>query len=360
MLRCLHITNLAIVRDLTLDLGAGLNLLTGETGAGKSILVDALALVVGGRSGPEMIRAGAERASVEAELDVSSNRAARAFLEERGYPVEAGTIVARRDILAQGKGRAFLGGSLAALSDLRALGAILVDLHGQHQQQTLLHALNHRDLLDRHAGLDGELDDMAGAAQKLAAATARLLSLREGAQRLLQRTDALRYLIDEVVTVAPRPGERESLRAEREILRNAETILRHARAAYEALYEGEGAAGRPWRLSRGASRSCGPRRCAWPPCWRVPVAKRRRRLSARWRESSMTLRCVRALPWTSGRARLPARVCGWTVRKSSLTRRDTTWWNSSCRRTRESLWPRWRPSLPAASCRASCWRSRWC
>src|SRR6059036_1812836 len=121
MLRCLHITNLAIVRDLTLDLGAGLNLLTGETGAGKSILVDALALVLGGRS-------GAERASVEAELDVSSNRAARAFLEERGYPVEAGTIVARRDILAQGKGRAFLGGSLAALSDLRALGAILVDL----------------------------------------------------------------------------------------------------------------------------------------------------------------------------------------------------------------------------------------
>jgi len=242
MLRCLHITNLAIVRDLTLDLGAGLNLLTGETGAGKSILVDALALVLGGRSGPEMIRAGAERASVEAELDVSSNRAARAFLEERGYPVEAGTIVARRDILAQGKGRAFLGGSLAALSDLRALGAILVDLHGQHQQQTLLHALNHRDLLDRHAGLDGELDDMAGAAQKLAAATARLLSLREGAQRLLQRTDALRYLIDEIVTVAPRPGERESLRAEREILRNAETILRHARAAYEALYEGEGAA----------------------------------------------------------------------------------------------------------------------
>src|SRR2546426_7959136 len=162
MLRCLHITNLAIVRDLTLDLGAGLNLLTGETGAGKSILVDALALVLGGRSGPEMIRAGAERASVEAELDVSSNRAARWFLEERGYPVEAGTIVARRDILAQGKGRAFLGGSLASLSDLRALGAILVDLHGQHQQQTLLHALNHRDLLDRHAGLDGELDDMAG------------------------------------------------------------------------------------------------------------------------------------------------------------------------------------------------------
>src|SRR5256712_3269633 len=242
MLRCLHITNLAIVRDLTLDLGAGLNLLTGETGAGKSILVDALALVLGGRSGREMIRAGAERASVEAEFDVSSNRAARVFLEERGFPIDAGSIVARRDILAQGKGRASLGGSLAALSDLRALGAILDDLHGQHQQQTLLHPLSHRDLLDRHAGLDGQLDDMTGASQRLAAATARLLSLREGAQRLLQRADALRYRIDEIDAMAPRPGERETLRAERELLRNAETILRHARAAYEALYEGDGAA----------------------------------------------------------------------------------------------------------------------
>src|SRR3989475_5908464 len=173
MLRCLHITNLAIVRDLTLDLGAGLNLLTGETGAGKSILVDALALVLGGRSGPEMIRAGAERASVEAEFDVSSNRAARVFLAERGFPIDAGSIVARRDILAQGKGRAFLGGSLAALSDLRALGAILVDLHGQHQQQTLLHPLSHRDLLDRHAGLDGQLDDGAGRAPNHARRRAR-------------------------------------------------------------------------------------------------------------------------------------------------------------------------------------------
>src|SRR2546426_4496488 len=148
MLRCLHIKHLAIVRELTLELGPGLNLLTGETGAGKSILVDALALVLGGKSGPDMIRAGSERASIEAEFDVSSNRAARVFLEERGYAADAGTIVARREILAQGKGRAFLGGSLAALSDLKTLGSVLVDLHGQHQQQSLLHPLNHRDLLD--------------------------------------------------------------------------------------------------------------------------------------------------------------------------------------------------------------------
>ncbi len=242
MLRCLHITNLAIVRDLTLELGAGLNIMTGETGAGKSILVEALGLVLGGRSDPEVIRAGAARASVEAEFDVTSNRAARVFLEARGYPFEAGAVVARREILAQGKGRAFLGGSLAPVSDLKALGAILVDLHGQHQQQTLLHPANHRDVLDLHAGLDAQLDDMAGASQRLQAATSRLLSLREGAQRLLQRADALRTRIEEIDRLAPRPGEREALRAERDLLRNAETLLRHARVAYETLYEGEGAA----------------------------------------------------------------------------------------------------------------------
>src|SRR5881397_3030955 len=153
MLRCLHIANLAIVRDATLDLGPGLNLLTGETGAGKSIIVDALSLVLGGRAGSEMIRAGAERASVEADLDVGANRAAASFLADRGYPVENSTVVVRREIMAQGKGRAFLGGALAPIADLKAFGAVLVDLHGQHQQQILLHPANHLDLLDRYAAL---------------------------------------------------------------------------------------------------------------------------------------------------------------------------------------------------------------
>ena len=242
MLRCLHITNLAIVRELTLDLGPGLNLLTGETGAGKSILVDALSLVLGGRSGTEMVRSGADRASVEAEFDVSSNRAARQCLDERGYRVEDGSIVVRREILAQGKGRAFVGGSLAPVADLRALGSILVDLHGQHQQQTLLTPASHRDLLDRHAGLDAELEEMAAAARRLQEAVARQAALREGSDRREARVDLLRSRADEIERAAVQPGERMRLRAERDLLRNAETILRHARRSYDALYEGEGAA----------------------------------------------------------------------------------------------------------------------
>jgi DNA repair protein RecN (Recombination protein N) len=242
MLRNLHISNLAIIRDLMLDVGPGLTLLTGETGAGKSILVDALAILLGGRAGPEVIRGGADRASVEAVFDVARNRAASAYLEERGYPVEGGTIVVRREVLAQGKGRAALGGTLAPLIDLKNLGALLIDLHGQHEQQTLLHPARHRDLLDRHAGLDEDLRGMGVVHVDLNASQARLASMREGAQRIAQRLDLLRFEIEEIDRAAVRPGERDALRAERELLRNAEAIQRAARAGYEALYEGDGAA----------------------------------------------------------------------------------------------------------------------
>ncbi len=242
MLRCLHIANLAIVRDATLDLGPGLNLLTGETGAGKSIVVDALSLVLGGRAGSEMIRSGAERASVEAVFEVVANPAAANFLEEHGYPIEGGSVVARREITAQGKGRAFIGGILAPIADLKGFGACLVDLHGQHQQQTLLHPVQHRHLLDRYATLGEELERMGAAARELKEAATRLASMRDGAQRVAQRIDALRYQVDEIDRAAVRPREREGLRAERELLRNAEAILRRSRSAYEALYEGESAA----------------------------------------------------------------------------------------------------------------------
>ncbi len=241
MIRCLHIKDLAIIREAALDLGPGLTILSGETGAGKSILVDALSLILGERSDPALVRTGAERAAVEAVIDVGGGPAAAAFLAERGYPVEGEEIVARREIAAQGKGRAFLGGALAPVADLRALGALLVDLHGQHQHQTLLNPANHLALLDRHAGLVEDLALMGAAARDLQAAATRLASMREGAQRLAQRIDMLRFQVDEIDRAAVQPGERAALRAERDLLRNAEGLLRHCRAAYEALYEGEGA-----------------------------------------------------------------------------------------------------------------------
>ncbi|MGH9750675.1 MAG: DNA repair protein RecN [Candidatus Polarisedimenticolia bacterium] len=242
MLRCLRVTNLAILRDVTLELGPGLNVMTGETGAGKSILVDALLLAVGGRASAGVIRSGADRAAVSAEFDLEGAPAAAAFLEERGYPAEGESLVVRREILAQGKGRCFLGGALAPLADLKTFGALVVDVHGQHQQQTLLDPARHRVLLDRFAGLDSGLARMSDAFREFQSAALRLGSLREGARQIAQRVDTLTFQIDEIERAAVRPGERQERRAERELLRHAETILRHAGTAYEALYGGDGAA----------------------------------------------------------------------------------------------------------------------
>jgi DNA repair protein RecN (Recombination protein N) len=242
MIRCLHISNLAIIREATLELGPGLNVLTGETGAGKSIVVDALALVLGGRSEAEMIRSGETRASVEALFDLSGQPAASAFLAERGYVLEGDGILARREIAPLGKGRAFLGGTLAPVQDLKALGALLVDLHGQHQHQSLLLPAHHRGLLDRQASFGADLEAMARASGDLKAAESRLASMRDGAQRIAQRIDMLRFQLEEIDRAAVKPGERAALRAEKEIQRNAGAILRHCRLAYEALYESETAA----------------------------------------------------------------------------------------------------------------------
>jgi len=242
MLRCLHISNLAIIREVTLDLAPGLNLLTGETGAGKSILVDALGLLLGGRAGADLPRDAAARTAVEAEFELDDNPAALAFLADRGYAGEGNTAVVRREIQPPGRGRSFLGGALAPVTDLRLFGTLVVDVHGQHQQQTLLQPQTHLDLLDRHAGLEAERAAMAAAAGELDRAAARLRSLREGAQRVAQRIDMLRFQVEEIERAGVQVGERQTLRTEREMLRHAETILRQTRAAYEALYDGEGAA----------------------------------------------------------------------------------------------------------------------
>jgi DNA repair protein RecN (Recombination protein N) len=242
MIRCVHIVNLAIVREGTLNLEQGLNLLTGETGAGKSILVDALLLAMGARAGADVIRSGADRLSVEAVFDLAENRAATAFLAERGYADEDGTIVVRREIPAHGKGRAFIGGTLAPVVDLKTLGSLLIDVHGQHQHQTLLDPSHHRALLDRHAALDVDLQRMQEVARELAVAADRLTSMREGSQRIAQRIDLLRFQVEEIERAGLRQGERSSLGSEKELLRNAEAVLKHCRAAHEVLYAGETAA----------------------------------------------------------------------------------------------------------------------
>ena len=242
MIRCLHVQNLAIIKDATLDLGPGLNLLTGETGAGKSILVDALLVGLGARADTELLRTGEERGSVQVEFEVGGNAAALEFLAAKGYESEGGALVIRREIVPPGRSRAFIGGLLASLADLRALAALLLAIHGQHHHQVLLDPARHRELLDRQAGLGPLLVRMAAAAAALAEAGARLGSMRDGAQRLAQRIDMLRWQVQEIDAAALAPDGRAALRTERDMLRNAEALLNHGRGALDALYDGEGSA----------------------------------------------------------------------------------------------------------------------
>jgi len=242
MIRCLHVSNLALIREVALELQPGLNLLTGETGTGKSILVDALSFALGGRAGAELIRSGADRAAVQIEFEVGEGSAAAAFLAERGYPIEDGCVVARREVGIEGRSRAFLGSVMAPIADLKSLAALIVDLHAQHQHQSLLSPARHREILDRQADLQVELRAMAEAWREFDTARARLVSLRDGVQLVAQRIDTLRFQVNEIDAAAIGPDERATLRAERDLLRSADAIIRLSAGAFEVLYDGDGAA----------------------------------------------------------------------------------------------------------------------
>lgn len=244
MLRTLRIRNLVIVDDVTVEFGPGLNLLTGETGAGKSILVDALALVAGARADRSAVRGGRRRAVVEALFDTSDRPDLVARLEEAGYPPdEEGQCVVRREIAAGGAGRVLVNGSPSSLTQLRELAAGLIELHGQHEQQGLLRPERQLAVLDAFAEHDAPLARVAATAREvrrareaLDATRARLADADEARSRL---TETLRTLEE----LAPRPGELAALELERTRLRSAHRIGELLDEVLTALgREGPGAA----------------------------------------------------------------------------------------------------------------------
>jgi DNA repair protein RecN (Recombination protein N) len=235
MLRFLSIRHLAVIDRLELEFEPGLNVLTGETGAGKSILVGAVGLLVGGRASSDLVRTGEEAAALEAIFETSDGR----------------EILLRREITAQGRSRAFVDGALATSATLRELAGALVDLHGQHEHQLLLDPSSHLDLLDEFAGVRGERAAVASEYAewlKLNEERARLLSLQKEAA---SRIEFLTFQLAEIDRVAPKSGEDDELAAQRQVLANADKLQRLSTDAYQALYEGEHAAlpalGLVWR-----------------------------------------------------------------------------------------------------------------
>jgi DNA repair protein RecN (Recombination protein N) len=227
MLRFISIRNLAVIDHLEVEFGPGLNVLTGETGAGKSILVGAVGLLVGGRASADLVRTGEDQATVEAVFEDPAG-------EE---------MMIRRDVSAQsGRSRAFLNNSLVTSAALRELAADLVDLHGQHEHQVLLDPASHLDLLDAFAGLADDREAVRAAFTRMQALASERNRLAADAREKTRREEYVRFQLSEIDRVGPRAGEDDELATARQVLGNAERLQRLCADAYTALYEGEGAA----------------------------------------------------------------------------------------------------------------------
>lgn len=243
MLRRLSIRNLAIVEDVSLELGPGLTVITGETGAGKSILVDALSLVAGGRGSSDLVRQGADRLTVSGEFDADAG--VRRLLSEAGLPLPGssdGAILVRRELSGDGRGRAFVEDEPAAVRTLARLGERLVTIHGQSSEQDLAEADAALEILDGFAQASKEREAVADAAARWRDARSALTSLEESRRGREARLETLEYQIREVESAAPREGEEEELFRERSRLAHADRIRQAAESALAALSEDEGSA----------------------------------------------------------------------------------------------------------------------
>ena len=241
MLRILGIRDFVIVERVELETGAGFTVLTGETGAGKSILVDAIELLVGGRGDASVVREGAEKAELSCEFDLKNKKILEQYLADNGLEGDPGSLLLRRTIDRAGRSRCFVNGHSATLAQLREAGEHLVDIHGQHEHQSLLRAAAQRELLDAHAGAQ-ELARACAEAwrgwkrlEALAAEAEQQFAIRES-----ERTE-LQEKIGEMKTLGLKDGEWDGLAAQHQRLAHGSSLLAGAQSSLEALSEADGA-----------------------------------------------------------------------------------------------------------------------
>lgn len=239
MLTHLVIRDFAIVRSLDLEFGPGMSAMTGETGAGKSILLEALGLLLGDRADPEAVRLGAERAEVSAGFDLGDLPAARAWLAERDLDSDEGACEIRRVVSRQGRSRAYINGSPQPLQALRTLGELLVDIHGQHEHQSLMQRDHQRELLDDYAHHQTLLDGVASHFAKLQSLEQRLRELQQASEARDARVDMLRYQVQELQQLDLQTGELAALEEELPRLAHAEKLLAGTQQALNSLYEND-------------------------------------------------------------------------------------------------------------------------
>jgi len=247
MLRELRIKNFAIINDLSVNFDTGLNVLTGETGAGKSIIVDAISLILGDKTSADMIKAGSREAVIEACFDNKRHP----LLEELGIDSCDGIII-RRNISAQGKGRAYVNDTAVSLQTLTALGDSLINIHGQHEHQGLLKKDNHILFLDSFGDLTKESIALQLLYSEAAALKNKAAQLKERIRERSQRIEFLRFQINEINSANLKSGEREAIEDEMKILLNLNRLKESSEMAYSLLYDSEGSCIE--QLSNAASR----------------------------------------------------------------------------------------------------------
>ena len=239
MLQSLSVRDYALIKELEMEFGSGLNIITGATGAGKSILIGALSMILGERANTDVVREGASKAVVEGIFDDADTERIRAVLEENEIPTTPlPRIILRRRITGRGS-RGFVNDSPATLDVMRAVAAELIDLHGQHEHQSLLHTETHLRLLDSFGGLGGLVDHYQERRAQVAALVEEREELAARERELQQKKELYEFQIEEIDAVDPQPGEEEELRAEQRVLENAEHLYASTKELYERLFESD-------------------------------------------------------------------------------------------------------------------------
>lgn len=251
MLRSLSIRDVVLIEKLDLSFQQGLCVLTGETGAGKSILLDALGLALGERAETGLVRHGAQQASVAAEFDVDADHPARALLAEQGIEDGGGQLILRRVVGTDGRSRAFVNDQPVSVSLLRQIGDACVEVHGQFDNQRLMHTATHRALLDAYGGLAADVETAAGAHRAWRAATEAFQRAAAELARARREEEFLRHAVDEMQALAPQSGEEAALAERRAVMMHAEKLIEAINHATADLSAGAGVEG----ALRGAARA---------------------------------------------------------------------------------------------------------
>ena len=237
MLRFLRIRNLAVIEAVEVEFDSGFNVLTGETGAGKSILVEAVGLLLGGRASADLVRTGEPQATIEAIFEEPSTRFARSGTPADRSSQGVAELIVRREISSQGRSRSFINGALATAAALRDLSSRLVELHGQHEHQALLDPLAHLPLLDEFAGLQDSRAHVTTAWTSVRVLREQIDRSRMDAREKAARLDLIAFQLGEIERASIKPGEDEELAAAKQVLASAERLQRLCEESYAALYE---------------------------------------------------------------------------------------------------------------------------